>query len=72
MTTNAIKTDRFPESSESTPVIVTGVRLPFFDLMWLLVKITLASIPATLILIVLGLAVVMVLAAIGAWPAGTR
>lgn len=35
------------------PVMITDVRMPFFSLMWLLVKLALAAIPATLILAVL-------------------
>jgi len=60
------------EYPRETRVIVEGVRIPFFDLMWLLVKVTLASIPATLILIALGFAAVMVLAALGASLPGGR
>jgi len=33
--------------------MITDVRMPFFSLMWLLVKLALAAIPATIILAVL-------------------
>lgn len=35
------------------PVTIIDVRMPFFSLMWLLVKLALAAIPATIILAVL-------------------
>ena len=47
--------DRRPGALQEgpVPVMITDVRMPFFSLMWLLVKLALAAIPATIILAVL-------------------
>lgn len=47
-----------PDNFHRSEVVVTGVTIPFFDLMWLLVKLALASIPAAIIIaIIYGLVV---------------
>lgn len=47
--------DRRPDALQGgpIPVMITDVRMPFFSLMWLLVKLALAAVPATIILAVL-------------------
>ncbi|BAF70879.1 conserved hypothetical protein [Nitratiruptor sp. SB155-2] len=38
---------------EKNEVIITGLKVPFWDLVWFMVKLALASIPAMLILYVI-------------------
>ena len=47
-----------------TPIIVVDLRIPFFRLVFFFVKAALAMIPATIILIALGMAVAAITAAI--------
>jgi hypothetical protein len=46
-------------------VTVVGFNMPFWDLVFFLVKFSIASIPAAIILLIIGLAMVFVLAALG-------
>lgn len=39
------------DREDADPVIVSGVAIPFVDLMWLLVKLAFAAIPATVIVV---------------------
>ena len=40
---------------DETKVVVTDVKIPFWSMVWLLVKVTIAAIPAYLILLAIGL-----------------
>lgn len=44
------------------PFVVTDIRIPFFRLVWFLVKLTLASIPAAIVLVLISFLVTALLA----------
>lgn len=48
-----------------SPVVVTDVRIPFVSLVWLMVKISIATIPAAFILLVTGVVLLGVLRSLG-------
>jgi hypothetical protein len=50
---------------DSREVVVTDVRIPFLSLVALLVKVTIAAIPAYVILLLIGLLVVGFVSALG-------
>lgn len=52
-------------SAEPQPVVVTDVNISFGSMVWLLVKLALASIPAALIVVLIGALMVGVLRGIG-------
>ena len=56
--------DQEPHTSPQE-VTVVGFDMPFWDLVLFLVKFSIASIPAGIILLIIGLAAVFVLAALG-------
>jgi hypothetical protein len=53
-------------SPEIQKVVLAGLDIPFADLVWILVKVALAAIPAVVILVLLGSLLIFVLGAFGA------
>jgi hypothetical protein len=54
-----------PEVRAVNRVEIVDVRIPFWSMVWLLLKVTLAYIPAAIIILLLGLAALGVFAALG-------
>jgi hypothetical protein len=50
---------------ESREVIVTDIRMPFWSMVWFMVKLAIAAIPAGIILVIIYLLVAGLLAGIG-------
>lgn len=51
--------------SEFSPVVVTDVHIPFWSLVWLMMKLWLAAVVASVLLGAIGAAVLLVLALLG-------
>ncbi len=51
--------------SQLSPVIVTDVHIPFWSLVWLLIKLWLAALVASLLLAVIGAVIALILTALG-------
>lgn len=54
--------------SDAREVVVVDVKIPFWSMVVLLVKWSIAAIPAFVILVILGTVISMVLAYLGHWP----
>jgi hypothetical protein len=59
------------ESEEKKSVIVSGLEIPFWDLVWFMVKLALASIPALFIIYFIFAALGMLFGGFLGWMGGT-